>query len=103
TTPTGAETTYAYLDNGLLRAVTDPRKETSYTYTPAGRKASMRIGMDPGPDLVTTYAYSAKGLLDKVTSPRGNVPGAVAADFTSVYFYDGNDNPVRIRRPYPAP
>jgi YD repeat-containing protein len=101
-TPAGKETRYTYFDNRLLKSVADPRKELVYSYTDAGRRASERVKMDPGPDLVTTYAYNAKGLLDRVTSPRGNVPGANPADFTTIYFYDGNDNPVRIRRPYPG-
>jgi RHS repeat-associated protein len=102
-TPTGIETRYTYFDNGMVRSITDPRQELQFTYTAAGRKASARVKMDPGPDLVTTYAYNAKGLLEKVTSPRGNVPGAVAANFTTTYFYDANDNLVRLRRPYPRP
>ncbi len=101
-TPTGVETRYTYFDNRLPKSVTDPRKELVYSYTDAGRKASVRVKMDPSPDLVTTYAYNVKGLLDRVTSPRGNVPGANPADFTTTYFYDGNDNLVRLRRPYPG-
>jgi RHS repeat-associated protein len=102
-TPTGVATRNTYFDNGLLRSVTDPRREASFTYTAAGRKASVRINLDGAPDNLTTYAYNAKGLLEKVTSPRGNVPGANPADFTTIYFYDGNDNLVRVRRPYPDP
>src|SRR2546430_7295053 len=102
-TPSGAKTSHAYLDNGLLSSVTDPRKTVSYTYTPAGRKASERLAMGgAGPDIVTTYGYNAKGLLDKTTSPRGNVPGANPADFTTTYLYDGDDNLVRMRRPFPG-
>ncbi|TML31161.1 MAG: RHS repeat protein [Actinobacteria bacterium] len=55
-----------------------------------------------GPDIVTTYGYNAKGLMDKVVSPRGNVPGANPADFTTTYIYDGDDNLVRMQRPYPG-
>jgi YD repeat-containing protein len=103
-TPAGVETANTYFDNGLLRSVSDPRREASFTYTLAGRKSSMRIKADPGPDIVTTYGYNAKGLLDRTTSPRGNVPGEQhPEDFTTTYFYDGDDNLVRVRRPYPDP
>jgi RHS repeat-associated protein len=101
-TPTGVVTRQTYFDNGLLQTITDPRREASYTYTAAGRRSSVRGKLDPGPDIVTTYGYNAKGLLDRVVSPRGNVPGANPADFTTTYFYDGDDNLVRIRRPYPG-
>ncbi|MFG1778414.1 polymorphic toxin-type HINT domain-containing protein [Micromonospora sp. NPDC049048] len=102
TTPMGARTEYRYLDNGLLKVVKDPRRTMSYTYTDAGRRASARLELDDQPDPVTTYRYNAKGLLHKVTSPRGNLPGANAADFTTTYFYDANDNPLRMERPYPG-
>ncbi|MEN3308588.1 MAG: hypothetical protein V7603_4790 [Micromonosporaceae bacterium] len=101
-TPEGVATTYTYFASGLPKKVQSGPRATAYTYTAAGRRASMRILMDPGDDLVTTYTYDAKGLLKTVTSPRGNVPGANAADFTVTYFYDANDNPIRIRRPYPG-
>jgi len=100
-TPMSLETRYSYLDNGRLASVTDPRKTTHITYTNAGRRASVRIGMNgQGPDIVTTYRYNVKGLLHETTSPRGNVPGANPADFTTTYRYDANDN-LRISRPYP--
>ncbi|MDW5327412.1 DNA/RNA non-specific endonuclease [Plantactinospora sp. KLBMP9567] len=102
TTPMGARTEYRYFDNGLLKTVKDPRRTMSYTYTDAGRRASARLELDDQPDPVTTYAYNAKGLLHKVTSPRGNLPGANPADFTTTYFYDANDNPLRMERPYPG-
>ncbi|MEV4533980.1 polymorphic toxin-type HINT domain-containing protein [Asanoa sp. NPDC049518] len=102
TTPTGARVEHRYYDNGLLKSIKDSRRTLSYTYTPAGRQASMRLEMDDQPDPVTTYAYNAKGLLHKVTSPRGNLPGANPADFTTTYFYDANDNPLRMERPYPG-
>ncbi|MEV0719176.1 RHS repeat-associated core domain-containing protein, partial [Asanoa sp. NPDC050611] len=102
TTPLGARTEYRYFANGLLKSVKDPRVTMSYTYTVAGRRASVRVDMDDQPDPTTTYAYNAKGLLHKVTSPRGNLPGANAADFTTTYFYDANDNPLRMERPYPG-
>ncbi|MEV4625257.1 polymorphic toxin-type HINT domain-containing protein [Micromonospora sp. NPDC049523] len=102
TTQLDARTEYRYFDNGLLRSVSDSRRTTSYTYTDAGRRASARVEMKHEPDLVTTYAYNAKGLLNKVTSPRGNVPGANPADFTTTYYYDANDNPLRVERPYPG-
>ncbi|HEX5542621.1 MAG TPA: polymorphic toxin-type HINT domain-containing protein [Micromonospora sp.] len=101
--PMQAEVSYTYLDNGLLAAIADPRRTTSFTYTDAGRRASTRVEMaGQGPDIVTTYQYNVKGLLHKVTSPRGNVPGANPDDFTTIYRYDGNDNLVRISRPYPG-
>jgi RHS repeat-associated protein len=100
--PTSLEVRYSYLDNGRLESVTDPRKTTAITYTAAGRRASVRVRMgDQGPDIVTTYRYNVKGLLHETTSPRGNVPGANAAEFTTTYRYDANDNLVRISRPYP--
>ena len=102
TTTTGARTEYRYFDNGLLKTVKDPRKTLSYTYTAAGRRASARVELDDQPDPTTTYGYNAKGLLHKVTSPRGNLPGANPADFTTSYFYDANDNPLRMERPYPG-
>jgi RHS repeat-associated protein len=100
--PTGTVTSRAYFPNGLLKQVEDGRRKTSFTYTPAGRRASARVHLHPEDDQVTTYGYDGKGLLKTVTSPRGNVPGANPADFTSTYFYDTNDNPVRVRRPYPG-
>ncbi|GIJ57776.1 hypothetical protein Vau01_052920 [Virgisporangium aurantiacum] len=101
-TPTGIETRFSYYDDGLLKSTTDPRRESVVTYTAAGRKASTRLELGAGPDIVTTFGYNAKGLLEKTTSPRGNVPGANPADFTTTYFYDGNDNLIRMRRPYPG-
>jgi RHS repeat-associated protein len=102
-TPDGATTTYTYFPNGLPKRVqVGASRAMSYTYTPAGRKASSRVHMHPEDDSVTTYAYDAKGLLETVTSPRGNVPGANPADFTTTYFYDADDNPIRVRRPYPG-
>ena len=101
--PTSLEVRYTYLDNGRLASVTDPRRTVSYTYTAAGRRAAVRVGMGgQGPDIVTTYRYNVKGLLHEVTSPRGNVPGADPARFTTTYRYDANDNLVRISRPYPG-
>lgn len=101
-TPNLVETRYRYYDNGLLRSVVASSRTTSITYTDAGRRSATRVEMDDEPDLVTSYAYNAKGLLKSVTSPRGNVPGADAADFTTTYRYDANDNLVRISRPYPG-
>ncbi|HEX6684667.1 MAG TPA: polymorphic toxin-type HINT domain-containing protein [Candidatus Limnocylindrales bacterium] len=101
--PVSLEIRYTYLDNGRLVAVTDPRRTTHITYTAAGRRASIRIGMNgQGPDIVTTYRYNVKGLLHEVISPRGNVAGANPAEFTTTYRYDANDNLVRISRPYPG-
>ncbi|MEJ2851905.1 MULTISPECIES: RHS repeat-associated core domain-containing protein [unclassified Saccharothrix] len=100
--PEHVKVEYRYLDNGRLASVTDPRKTTSVTYTNAGRRAAVRIEMGHGEtDIVTAYRYNAKGLLHQTISPRGNVPGANAADFTTTYRYDANDNLVRISRPYP--
>ncbi len=101
-TPAGVETKYRYFADGLPRSVTDPRRATSYAYSKAGRRTETRVHLDDAPDIVTSYAYNAKGLLRAVTSPRGNVPGADAKDFTTIYRYDGTDNLVRISRPYPG-
>ena len=101
--PTGLAVRYSYLKNGRLERVSDQRRTTVITYTPAGRRASVRVDLDRyGPDAVTTYRYNVKGLLHEVTSPRGNIEDANAADFTTTYRYDGNDNLVRISRPYPG-
>lgn len=103
TSPEWVKVEYRYLDNGRLAAVTDPRKTTSITYTNAGRRAATRTEMGRGEqDIVASYRYNAKGLLYQTISPRGAVPGAVEADFTTTYRYDGNDNLVRISRPYPG-
>jgi RHS repeat-associated protein len=102
TTPTGVTTHQSYFANGLLKAAADERKTILYTYTAAGRRASVKVDMRHEPDLVTTYSYNAKGLVHGVTEPRGNVPGANAADHTTTYVYDANDNPIQIRRPCPG-
>jgi RHS repeat-associated protein len=101
-TPAHVKTKYDYFADGLPRSVTDPRRHVSYSYSDAGRRTSTRVHMDDEPDIVTTYAYNAKGLLRSVTSPRGNLPGAKPEDFTTTYRYDGNDNLIRISRPYPG-
>lgn len=101
TTAGGLSTTYAYLNNGLLRAVNEPRRTLLHTYTAAGRRLTAAIDMKHQPDLVTSWAYNAKGLVESTTSPRGNLPGANRADFTTSYKYDRNDNMIQIRRPYP--
>ncbi|MDF5751879.1 polymorphic toxin-type HINT domain-containing protein [Spongiactinospora sp. TRM90649] len=52
--------------------------------------------------ITTSYTYNAEGLLKTTTSPLGNEPGANKADYTTTYFYDADDNPVRVRHPYPG-
>ncbi|GAA1858059.1 polymorphic toxin-type HINT domain-containing protein [Myceligenerans crystallogenes] len=101
-TPEGATTSYAYHDNGMVERVAQGPRVVSYKYTTAGRRAAERVHMTHTDDLVTSYTYDAKGLVKTVTSPRGNVPGANRADFTTTYFYDANDNLVRLRMPYPG-
>ncbi|WP_271223043.1 RHS repeat-associated core domain-containing protein [Streptosporangium carneum] len=101
-TPTDATTDYEYFANGLLKTVDDSRRTTSHTYTDAGRKASSKVHLRTRSPLTTTYGYDGKGLLKTVTSPRGNEPGANPADFTTTYFYDADDNPIRVRHPYPG-
>ncbi|WP_204018159.1 RHS repeat-associated core domain-containing protein, partial [Sphaerimonospora thailandensis] len=101
-TPTGQTTNYFYFANGLLKTVDDERGRTFYTYTDAGRRASVDVQLRTRSPITTRYGYDAKGLLKTVVSPRGNEPGANAADFTTTYFYDADDNPIRIRRPYPG-
>lgn len=101
-TPEGATTSYDYHDNGMVERVTRGPRVVSYEYTTAGRRAAERVHMTRTDDLVTSYTYDAKGLVKTVTSPRGNVPGANRADFTTTYFYDANDNLVRLRMPYPG-
>ena len=102
TSPDGVQTHHSYFDDGQLKATSDPRKTTLYTYTAAGRRSTVAQDMKNQPDLVTSWAYNAKGLVQSVTSPRGNLPGADKADFTTTYVYDANDNPIQIRRPYPG-
>ncbi|MFD2795091.1 RHS repeat-associated core domain-containing protein [Promicromonospora vindobonensis] len=92
-----------YLDNGLQSRVEGGGTVTTYAYTDAGRRASQSVEMGEGADdLTTSYTYDAKGLVKTVTSPGGNAPGANKADFTTEYFYDANDNPIRMRMPYPG-
>jgi RHS repeat-associated protein len=100
-TPEGAVTRTRYLDNGLQSRVEGGGRVMTFAYTDAGRRASESVQMK-GDDLTTSYTYDAKGLVKTVTSPRGNVPGANRADFTTEYFYDANDNPIRMRMPYPG-
>ncbi|MFC5824753.1 RHS repeat-associated core domain-containing protein [Nonomuraea insulae] len=100
--PTGQSTTYAYYANGLLKTVEDERRTSLYTYTEAGRQATAQALLRTRAPIVTSYAYDAKGLLKTVTSPRGNEAGANKAEFTTTYFYDHDDNLVRIRQPYPG-
>ncbi|XVU22828.1 polymorphic toxin-type HINT domain-containing protein [Actinoplanes sp. CA-054009] len=100
-TPGGVTTSYAYQDNGLIKATYEPRRTLLYTYTAAGRRLTSAIDMKHEADLVTSWAYNAKGLVQSTTSPRGNLPGANKADFTTTYVYDHNDNIVQLRRPYP--
>lgn len=99
--PEGAVTRTRYLDNGLQSRVEGGGRVLTFAYTDAGRRASESVQMK-GDDLTTSYTYDAKGLVKTVTSPRGNVPGANKADFTTEYFYDANDNPIRMRMPYPG-
>ncbi|MEV8635112.1 polymorphic toxin-type HINT domain-containing protein [Streptosporangium sp. NPDC051023] len=101
-TPTEATTDYEYFANGLLKTVDDSRRTTTYTYTAAGRRASTQAHLRTRAPITTTYGYDGKGLLKTVTSPRGNEPGANPADFTTTYFYDADDNPIRVRHPYPG-
>ncbi|MEV0619175.1 polymorphic toxin-type HINT domain-containing protein [Nonomuraea sp. NPDC050404] len=101
-TPTGQTTNYVYFANGLLKKVDNERRTTAYTYTAAGRQATVEVLLRTRAPIVTSYAYDAKGLLKTVTSPRGNEPGANKADFTTTYFYDFDDNLIRMRRPYPG-
>ncbi|GAB2476264.1 hypothetical protein GCM10027063_16500 [Promicromonospora xylanilytica] len=100
-TPEDAVTRTTYLDNGLQSRVEGGGRVMTFAYTDAGRRASESVRMK-GDDLTTSYTYDAKGLVKTVTSPRGNVPGANKADFTTEYFYDANDNPIRMRMPYPG-
>lgn len=84
---------------GRTATTTDPNGGiTSYTYTTAGRQASVT---DPVGDK-TTMTYDSRGNVSTVTSPGGNVPGANAADFTTTYTYDFNENRVRTSHPYPG-
>ncbi|WP_285106190.1 polymorphic toxin-type HINT domain-containing protein [Promicromonospora sp. MEB111] len=99
--PEGVVSRYHYLDNGLQSKVEAGGRVLVFGYTAAGRRKSEGVRMR-GDDLTTSYTYDAKGLVKTVTSPRGNVPGADRADFTTEYFYDANDNPVRMRMPYPG-
>jgi RHS repeat-associated protein len=100
-TPEDTVTRTSYLDNGLQSRVEGGGRVMTFAYTDAGRRASESLQMK-GDDLTTSYTYDAKGLVKTVTSPRGNVPGANRADFTTEYFYDANDNPIRMRMPYPG-
>ncbi|WP_242504425.1 polymorphic toxin-type HINT domain-containing protein [Promicromonospora panici] len=100
-TPEGVVTTTSYLDNGLQSRVEGGGRVMTFAYTDAGRRESESVRMR-GDDLTTSYTYDAKGLVKTVTSPGGNVPGANRADFTTEYFYDANDNPIRMRMPYPG-
>ncbi|GHH77129.1 polymorphic toxin-type HINT domain-containing protein [Promicromonospora soli] len=99
--PEGVVSEYGYLDNGLQSRADAGGRVMTYGYTDAGRRKSESVQME-GTDLTTSYTYDAKGLVKTVTSPRGNVPGANKADFTTEYFYDANDNPIRMRMPYPG-
>ncbi|MFI6816441.1 RHS repeat-associated core domain-containing protein [Nonomuraea sp. NPDC050328] len=101
-TPTGQTTNYFYLANGLLQKVDNERRTSVITYSEAGRRLTTQVLLRTRAPIVTSYGYDAKGLLKTVVSPRGNEPGANKADFTTTYFYDYNDNLVRMRRPYPG-
>ncbi|MBE1875860.1 polymorphic toxin-type HINT domain-containing protein [Myceligenerans pegani] len=101
-TPEGTVTEYDYLDNGLQSRVEASGRVVTYAYTDAGRRTSESVRMKDADDLTTSYTYDAKGLVKTVTSPRGNMPGADPADFTTEYFYDANDNLLRMRMPYPG-
>ncbi|RPF21149.1 polymorphic toxin-type HINT domain-containing protein [Myceligenerans xiligouense] len=101
-TPEGTVSEYDYLDNGLQSRVEVGGRVVTFAYTDAGRRESESVRMEEADDLTTSYTYDAKGLVKTVTSPRGNVPGADRADFTTEYFYDANDNLIRMRMPYPG-
>ncbi|MFB9962201.1 RHS repeat-associated core domain-containing protein [Sinosporangium siamense] len=102
-TPTDATTDYFYLDNGLLESVKEPRRTMRYKYTDAGRKTEDAAILRTRDPIRTTYTYNGKGLLKTVTTPRGNEGPTPNPAYTTTYFYDANDNPIRMRRPYPLP
>ena len=86
-----ATTTLGYGDSahpGDVTEVTDPiGQTTSLVYDTAGNPVqSVAPATAAAPDgAVTTMTYNEIGWLESIVSPRGNLPGAVAADFTTSY------------------
>ncbi|MGL6077104.1 MAG: RHS repeat-associated core domain-containing protein [Fimbriiglobus sp.] len=91
-TPVAATTTYSYNAAKLLQSVTDSlnRLLASYTYDAFGRV----LTSTDGDGAVTTNTYDSLGRLKRVFDPR--LTGAV--NYIE-YFYNDNDQVVRIATP----
>jgi YD repeat-containing protein len=70
-------------------------KRTNYTYDQNGNVLSVLSPMGEK----TTYTYDAANRVGSMVEPRGNVSGAVAANFTTLYTYDIGGNQIKVRNP----
>lgn len=85
---------YDFLDR--LTSTTDPRgKTTTYAYDVAGNRTAVTSQLGNK----TTYSYNDDGRLSTVVDPRGNVSGADAALYRTVYGYDAAGNVLSVSDP----
>lgn len=97
TDPLSNSSRYTYDKASRLVEVKDPiGNVTATAYSAGGR----RVAVTDGEGDKTSWTYDANGRVATETSPRGNVAGADAALFTSVFHYDYNGNLIRTDRPY---
>ncbi|MCX3058378.1 LamG-like jellyroll fold domain-containing protein [Streptomyces beihaiensis] len=91
--PSGLDivTSYSYDGDGNLtsQSVTggSTTEQTDYAHDALGDVTSETVH-NGSTNLVTTHTYDQRGVLTSTTDPRGNVTGATAADYTTVYTSD---------------
>lgn len=78
-------TAFSYDTNGYLRTTTNPLGSVTTTvYDALGRLISVADG-EGG---TSSFTYTPSGQIQTATEPRGNLPGAVAADYTRTNTYN---------------
>lgn len=74
---------------GLLTSITDPSlKKTQFGWDAAGDLTSVTTQLG----FVTSMGYDGSGRMTSMVDPRGNLPGALASDYTWHYTYDNADH-----------